>query len=435
MIAKIGKGSNLIGVLSYNQLKVDKGQGAVIDTNHLPEPNNSVDYIDSLYRHFEPYLIVNNKTEKIVRHISLNPNPNDKLTDDALNEIAKQYMKQMGYENQPYIVYKHSDIEREHIHIVTVCTDLQGKKIDDKYDHLKSMKACREIEKQFNLTSSVNQTHKESKQTLFKPVDYTKLNLKTQIASVIRYLPKYYHYDSLTSYNALLSLFNIRAEKVEATYNGQVKQGLVYFALNEKGEKTSNPFKASLFGREASYQELEKHFKASKERLKTLPTKANLKQTIEVAINSTSSLQEFKEELLNQGVNVVLFQNKDNRIYGVTFIDHNSKSVYKGSDLGKNLSANVFNQKWSSTSESEGLIKPQELQEEQKNESKRDLPLFTQATEEIHPMFEFVESALSGNDVAFTSFVSLFSANQNVNYQEYESEIKKKQKRKGRKRF
>lgn len=196
---------------------------------------------------------MNNKTEKIVRHISLNPNPNDKLKDNTLNEIAQQYMDSMGYENQPYIVYKHSDIEREHLHIVTVCTDLNGKKIDDKYDHLKSMKVCREIEKQFNLTSSVKQTNKKSKQTLFTPVDYTKHNLKAQIASVIRYLPKYYNYDSLTSYNALLSLFNIRSEKIEASYNGQTKHGLVYFALNEIGEKVSNPFKASLFGKHTSY--------------------------------------------------------------------------------------------------------------------------------------------------------------------------------------
>lgn len=264
MIAKIGKGNNLIGALSYNQLKVDKGQGSVLFTNNLPEPNDFSNYIAQLYNHFEPYLLLNNKTEKVVRHISLNTNPNDKLSDETLNEIAQQYMDTMGYENQPYIVYKHSDIEREHIHIVTVCTDLKGKKIDDKYDYLKSMKACREIENKFNLTSSISQTNKEFEQIQFTPVDYTKHNLKAQIASVIRYLPTYYKYDSLTSYNALLSLFNIRTERVEAIYNGQTKQGLVYFAINEKGEKVSNPFKASLFAKNVSNKELENHFKSSK---------------------------------------------------------------------------------------------------------------------------------------------------------------------------
>ncbi|MDM1412446.1 relaxase/mobilization nuclease domain-containing protein [Myroides odoratimimus] len=417
MIAKIGKGNNLIGALSYNQLKVDKGQGSVLFTNNLPEQTKSLNYISQLYKHFEPYLLLNNKTEKVVRHISLNPNPNDKLIDETLNEIAQQYMDSMGYKNQPYIVYKHSDIEREHIHIVTVCTDLKGKKIDDKYDHLKSMKACREIEKHFNLTSSVNQANKESKQIQFIPVDYTKHNLKAQIASVIRYLSKYYNYDSLTSYNALLSLFNIRAEKVEAFYNGQPKQGLVYFALNEKGEKVSNPFKASLFGKNASYQNLESHFKASKEKLKSLPNKENLKHTIEIALNTTNLLYEFKKELLNHGINVVIFQNRDNRIYGVTFIDHNSKSVYKGSDLSKELSANILNQKWSRTEDHTNsiLIPSQQIKI---NESI-----------ELHPIFEYLNlDTTNFNNNEFIPLFNLLNKNQELDYEElcFEQKMKRK---------
>lgn len=425
MIAKIGKGSNLIGALSYNQLKVDKGQGTVLSTNNLPDPNNTVNYIAQLYKHFEPYLLLNNKTEKVVRHISLNPNPNDKLSDDTLNEIAQEYMNSMGYTDQPYIVYKHSDIEREHIHIVTVCTDLQGKKIDDKYDHLKSMKACREIEKQFNLTSSVNQIHKESKQTQLTPVDHTKHNLKGQIASVIRYLPKYYNYDSLASYNALLFLFNIRVEKVEASYNGQTKKGLVYFVINEIGEKASNPFKASLFGKNASYQELEKHFEKSKEVLKNKSNKSNIKQTIEIALNTTNSQKEFKVALLNHGINVVIFQNKDNRIYGVTFIDHNSKSVYKGSDLGKELSANILNQKWSSTEEQNNSISAITKQ--------RNFKESTESTEfiEVHPMFDYLRpDYTSFNNYEFVSLLNLF----NNNYEADDQELSFKQKVKKRKR-
>lgn len=420
MIAKIGKGSNLIGALSYNQLKVDKGQGSVLFTNNLPEPNTTSNYIAQLYKHFEPYLLLNNKTEKVVRHISLNPNPNDNLTDETLNEIAKQYMNSMGYENQPYIVYKHSDIEREHIHIVTVCTDLKGKKINDKYDHLKSMKTCREIEKKFNLTSSINQKNEETKQIQFTPVDYTKHNLKAQIASVIRYLPKYYNYDSLTSYNALLSLFNIRAEKVEATYNEQPKQGLVYFAINEIGEKVSNPFKASLFGKNASYQNLESHFKASKERLKSLPNKENLKNTIEIALNTTNSQQEFIGELLNHGINVVIFQNKDNRIYGVTFIDHNLKSVYKGSDLSKELSANTLNQKWSSIEDYPRSIL---IPSQQAN---------TNESDELHPMFEHLYSDTTNfNNDEFLSLFNLLNNNQEIDYEElsFEKRIKRRKKR------
>ncbi|KZE76182.1 relaxase [Myroides marinus] len=426
MIAKIGKGSNLMGALSYNQLKVDKGLGTILSTNNLPEPSNVVNYIAQLYKHFEPYLLLNNKTEKNVRHISLNPNPIDNIDDNTFNEIAQEYMKSMGYENQPYIVYKHSDIEREHIHIVTVCTDLYGKKIDDKYDHLKSMKVCRDIENKFKLTSSINQTNKESKQIRFTPVDYTKHNLKAQIASVIRHLPKYYSYDGLGSYNALLSLFNIRVERIETSYNGQSKQGLIYFALNEKGEKVSNPFKASLFGKSASYQELEKHFKSSKEKLKFFPSKVNLKQTIEIALNTTNTLQEFKEELLNQGINVVLFQNKDSRVYGITFIDHNLKNVYKGSQLGKDFSANIFNQKMGEVDLqlpiNSGLVKRKKRVDFDKKESKESI--------EVHPIFDYFLSDFSAvKSVDFAAFFNLLSIDREYNYDEFDFQLVIKQKR------
>jgi len=46
---------------------------------------------------------------------------------------------------------------------------------------------------------------------------------------------------------------------------------LVYFAPNDKGEKVSNPFKASLFGKDAEITQLQKHFEQSKEKMKTNP--------------------------------------------------------------------------------------------------------------------------------------------------------------------
>ena len=59
------------------------------------------------------------KVEKPVVHISLNPHPDDMLTDTELQDIAREYLEKMGFGNQPYMVYKHEDIDRHHLHIVT----------------------------------------------------------------------------------------------------------------------------------------------------------------------------------------------------------------------------------------------------------------------------------------------------------------------------
>ena len=57
--------------------------------------------------------------------------------------------------------------------------------------------------------------------------------------------------------------------------------------------------------------------------------------------------QKFEQELKRQGIDVVFRQNDSGRIYGVTFIDHDSRVVLNGSRLGKEFSANVFNDLYS----------------------------------------------------------------------------------------
>src|SRR5690606_30990500 len=162
----------------------------------------------------------------------------------------------------------------------------------------------------------------------------------------VRHLPKYYQYTSLRTYNALLSFFNITAEEVKGERNGQPVNGLVYVALDENGNKATNPFKASIFGKDAGTVQLQKHFEQSKEKMKNNPARSVLKNTVELAIHTTNSETEFKKQLVEQGINTVVHRNDNGRVYGITFIDHENRSVWNGSQLDRNLSANVFNDWW-----------------------------------------------------------------------------------------
>jgi hypothetical protein len=345
MIANIGRGENLVGALSYNLLKVDKEKGQILYTHKMVETTDGHYSIPQLMRSFQPYLIANNKTEKPVLHISLNPDPKDKVSDEKFQAIAKDYMEQMGYGNQPFVVFKHTDIDRTHIHIVSVCIDEEGKKIADTFEKRRSVNISRALEQKYGLLPMIEKKH-DPDNKIFRPIDHNTGNVKSQIASVIRYLPKYYRFQSLGEYNALLSLFNITSEEVKGELHGIQKQGLVYFALNEKGEKASNPFKASLFGKSAGYTMLQNHFVISAESLKKEPSKAGLKNTIDRAIHKAKDEVDFKKRLLDQGISTVVRRNSEGRIYGITFIDHQSKTVWNGSRLGKEFSANIFNEWW-----------------------------------------------------------------------------------------
>ena len=405
MIAKIGKGRNMYGAILYNQQKVDNENGAVLLLNKIPDTVDGRYSVQYFNKCFEPYLSANIKTEKTVRHISLNPDPKDKVSDEQFMEMAQEYMKRMGYGNQPYIVFKHTDIDRTHIHIVSSCVRIDGKKITDDYDHPRSMAICRDLETKYNLQKATEQEHKQTNK-VFKPVNHKDGDIKSQIASIVRHLPKYYSYSTMGSYNALLSLFNITAEEVKGERNGQPVNGLVYVALDENGNKASNPFKASLFGKDAGVTQLQKHFEQSKEKMKTNPARSVLKNTIELAIHTSKNESEFKKQLTEQGINMVVRRNNEGRIYGMTFIDHESRSVWNGSQLDRNLSANVFNDWWNNRNKPE--LKIQDISVSQTNTSD-DLP--------TKDLFEFLS-----NEHLSNSNLGLFSLLPNAQGVDYEEE-------------
>jgi hypothetical protein len=384
MIANIGRGENLFGAIAYNQLKVDKEKGQIIYTHKIIETLSGQYTTAQLARSFEPYLAANNQTEKPILHISLNPNPKEQVSDEKFQAIAQDYMEQMGYGNQPFIVFKHNDIDRTHIHIVSVCVDEEGRKISDSFEKRRSVNISRALELKYGLLPTNEKEHSQNNK-IFSQVDYTKGDLKSQVASIVRYLPKHYRFQSMGEFNALLSLFNISAEEVKGELKGVLKQGLVYFALNENGEKVSNPFKASLFGKSAGYVSLYEHFEKSKESLKKEPAKVLLKNTIEIAMHTTTDEISFKKQLQEQGINTVVRRNSERRVYGITFIDHNSKTVWNGSRLGKEFSANVFNDWW--THDQKPEIKTTEAE---KTNVKPTIFRDTDLNERPHHLFDFL---------------------------------------------
>lgn len=426
MIAKIGRSGNLYGALAYNNLKVEKENGQILWANKIIETPNGKYSVAQLAQSFAPYLLANRNTEKHTVHISLNPDPNDKVSDDTYREMAQQYMREMGYGEQPFVVFKHTDIDRSHIHIVSVCVDENGRKISDKFEKVRSMKVCRDLEKQHHLTPVTDKERKQNNK-IFKPLNYKAGDVKSQMASVVRHLPNYYQFQTLGEYNALLSLFNITTEKIEGELQGEMRRGLLYLPLNDQGQKTGIPFKASLFGKNAGLSALELHFAKCKTALKDHPVKKTLKAAVTIALQATSDELEFKKQLGEQGINVVVRRNDTGRIYGITFIDHNSKTVWNGSRLAKELSANTFNNYWNNNikpvvkvvKEPKAKISPQQ--------DKEDL-----SAERPHPIFEIdLPEKLDGSLVDAFSGLFMFET-QGEDYEELEfaNRMKKKKKRK-----
>ena len=340
MIAKISATENLGGALGYNFKKVEKGEANILLAAELYQSKEGRYTMEDVLADMEALIPKNCRTKKTVFHCSLNPHPDEKLSDERLTQIAKEYMEALGYGKQPYIVFKHNDIAREHIHIVSLRIDGEGKKINDKFEKRRSKKITDTLERKFGLIPSSKVTDKAMKET--PKIDTNKGNIKEQVANVVRMVLKHYCFCSLGELNAVLSKYNLATEEVKTEFRGKKYDGLVYVPTDDKGGKISTPINASDIGRGVGYTAVQNRIQKSKLVVKPL-VPAIRDKVLQTMRTSPRTEEELRQRLEEQGLRVVIRKNESERIYGITFIDDKEGIALNGSRLGKGYAANVFN--------------------------------------------------------------------------------------------
>ena len=340
MIAKISATENLGGALGYNFKKVEKGEASILLAQGLYQNKEGTYTMAEVFTDMQALISEKHRTKKMVFHCSLNPHPDEKLSDETLMQIAREYMEALGYGNQPYIVFKHNDIAREHIHIVSLRVDSRGQKINDKFEKRRSKKITDALEKRFGLIPSSKVADKAVEET--PKIDTTQRNIKKQVASALRIVLKHYRFCSLGELNAILSKYNLAVEEVKTEFRGKKYDGLVYVPTDDKGGKISTPINASDIGRGMGYTAVQNRIQKSKQAIKPL-IPAMRHRILEVMCSSPQTEKALQQRLEEQGLRVVIRKNESGRIYGITFIDDEVGIALNGSRLGKGYAANIFN--------------------------------------------------------------------------------------------
>ena len=340
MIAKISATENLGGALGYNFKKVEKGEASVLLAAELYQSKEGRYTMEEVFADMEALIPKKCRTKKTVFHCSLNPHPDDKISDEQLVQVAREYIEALGYGKQPYIVFKHNDIAREHIHIVSLRINGEGKKINDKFEKRRSKKITDTLERKYNLIPSSKIADKMMNET--PKIDITRGNIKEQVANIVRMVLKYYRFCSLGELNAILSKYNLAVEEVKTEFRGKKYDGLVYVPTDDKSNKVSTPIHASDIGRGVGYTAVQNRMQKSKQTIKPLiPTVRN--KVLQAMRTSPQTEKDLRSRLEEQGLRVVIRKNDNGRIYGITFIDDKAGIALNGSRLGKGYTANVFN--------------------------------------------------------------------------------------------
>ena len=340
MIAKISSTENLGGALGYNFKKVEKGEASILHAAELYQNKEGRYTMEDVLVDMEALIPKKCRTKKTVFHCSLNPHPDEKLSDETLMQIAREYMEALGYGNQPYIVFKHNDIAREHIHIVSLRVDSAGRKLNDRFEKRRSKQITDALERKYNLIPSSKVSGKVETET--PKVDIGKGNIREQVASVFRMVLKHYRFCSLGEFNAILNKYNLTVEEVKTEFRGRKYDGLVYVPTDGKGNKAGTPIHASDIGRGVGYTAVQNRMQKSKLAVKPLvpAIRDKVLQTMRTSPRTEEELRQWLEE---QGLRVVIRKNESGRIYGITFIDDEVGIALNGSRLGKGYAANIFN--------------------------------------------------------------------------------------------
>jgi Relaxase/Mobilisation nuclease domain len=343
MVAVIKTGHSISRTLNYNEKKVKEGVAEIISAANYPMDVEQLSFENKLNR-LENQAALNENVSRKSVHISLNFDPSEKLSKERLQEIADTYMQKIGFGEQPYLVYQHFDSGHPHIHIVSVKVRADGSRIDTQnIGRNQSEKARKEIEISYGLVKA--QDSRQRAAYRLEPVNiqrakYGRSETKRAITNVLDQVIKNYKFTSLPELNAVLKQYNVIADQGSENSRVFKNKGLTYRIIDEQGNKIGVPIKASDFYNKPTLNFLEEKFSLNE--ADRHPHKARVKNAIDFALfrETKLGLESLMESLEKRGINTVLRQNNDGIIYGITYVDHQTKCVFNGSILGKQYSAN-----------------------------------------------------------------------------------------------
>lgn len=347
MVAIIHNSSSLKSALHYNENKVRQKVAVFFHSGNYAKDTSLLGFGDKINR-LQKLAALNQQTKINCVHVSLNFDPSDKLDEEKLKEISEIYMQKIGFGEQPYLVYQHHDAGHPHLHIVTTNIQPNGKRIAlHNLARNQSMKASKEIEKDFHLVKAEEKLRLgyELKPVNIQKVQYGKAETKRAITNVLDHVLPTYKYASLAELNAVLKLYNIIADRGGEGSRIYTGGGLVYRILNNDGEKIGVPVKASLIYSKPTLKNIEARF--DKNETERQQYKRRLMNAIDFTLlkKSKHSLQQFAQALKKENIAVVFRQNENGIVYGITYVDHQTKCIFNGSHLGKQYSAKAILQR------------------------------------------------------------------------------------------
>ena len=362
MVVKISPAAESVtSSFNYNDFKVENGVATILYMENIDDVQNPLDTLI----HYENG---RGRCRKPSFHMSINPGPKDKMTDGKVVAFTRELMEGLGYGAQPFIIFRHNDIEREHYHVVSVRVDKTGKKINDSNEHRRCQKLLEQLAKKYgfvigNRKESANQEHVpdpykdpeafeqwleknpppdylpedaellEDPRVIYLRFDKSKGGAKKQMEEIVKQAMKY-HFTSIDQFKALMKHFGVAVDLPKSVR----KLYLTYSGIDlKRGTRCTDRIHEKYLDI-PSLEGVVLHMEAEKSRDKEAE-EARLVGIVAKALADGKDKREVNKLLAKRNIFIIVSKGKDGTVKDVTYIDHAKHTVFSGNLKGLPVSS------------------------------------------------------------------------------------------------
>lgn len=377
MVVRVLKtGQSFRPSFEYNVKKLIAGEASIVACRNMVNWNLAT--VLRTFRELEEGPKVSSKITSLRFHAAVSPGPDDTINEEGVKAMVDEMMTMLGYGNQPYVVFRHNDIEREHYHILSVRVRNDGKSIKSSFEGWAIRNFLKENEKKYGFIlgkgGAVNIEEFENLETnqkrlllpnVPKRFDSNGSDVKRQFITVFDDAMKWNGVD-LAQFHAIMSLRGVAFYK-KRRRNGD--RALIVRGLDEDGRLTTKPYVIeSEFGYPAG-RILEQRIEENIANRTVDPISFVRTKIIGVAaMNKATSMDGFISLCRSCGLDAVpILKSSTNKLASMVFCDSKRRTVYHGKDFGSMLDAKSFKQKlesgqWTEHGEAQEFTKSERAQ-------------------------------------------------------------------------
>lgn len=338
MVVTIEKAAGTcISAFQYNERKVSKGLAEVVAYSNLDSLEK-----EDIKNTFERYENWSKRAVNLCFHASVNPSEADACNEEQVLAFIGDMMKELGYEKQPYVVYRHHDIERQHYHIVSVRSDDEGNRINSWHERmiLRELMRAKGEEYGFRVgadpvqeTDSIEEEDSQQKGRGHRPKRFNPSGpVVSQLEEIIEWTLTY-NFTNMHQLSLILDYYGVQIKETIA--NGT--SDYLFQGTDTDGKAVTG----IIHGDDAVDGFRDRLGDALDGGVKTHQLRHREKKRVENLVRSCfyySHSQKHLENMLEKnGVKMHPSYSESGDIIGISFVDHVTRTVLKASELHRVL--------------------------------------------------------------------------------------------------